>query len=159
MLFKDRAWDGAALAMTSFGTAYVLARLLFGTLPDRFGGARIAVVSTAVAAAGQLGMWLSTSASLAIASAALTGLGFSLAFPSFGVESMRRVPPQNRGVALGAYTAFFDATMGIGVPLLGLVVGGFGSNAAFAVAAGAALVSLLIASVLASRTTGATSRP
>lgn len=159
MLFKDRAWSDAALAMTSFGAAYVLARLLFGTLPDRFGGARVAVVSTAIATAGQLGMWLSTSSSLAIASAALTGLGFSLAFPSFGVESMRRVPPQNRGVALGAYTAFFDATMGIGVPVLGVVVGGFGANAAFAVGAGAALVSLLIASVLASRAPAAPSRP
>ena len=89
--------------MSAFGAAFVVARLLFGGLPDRFGGARVAVASAAVAAAGQFGMWLATSSAMAVAAAALTGLGFSLAFPSFGVEAIRRVPPQNRGVALGAY--------------------------------------------------------
>ncbi len=151
LLFGERGWTSAALAMTAFGAAYVLARLLFGRFPDRFGGARVAVASAAVALGGQLGMWLAISSTMAIASAALTGLGFSLAFPSFGVEAIKRVPPQNRGVALGAYTAFFDATMGIGVPALGLVVGTFGYTAAFAVGASTALVSLLIAISLAFR--------
>jgi predicted MFS family arabinose efflux permease len=109
------------------------------------------MASAAVAAAGQLGMWFATSSSMAVAAAALTGLGFSLAFPSFGVEAIRRVPPQNRGVALGAYAACFDVTMGVGVPALGVVVGTFGYRAAFAAGAFAALVSLLIAIALASR--------
>lgn len=151
LLFRDHAWPHGALAMTAFGTAFVLARLLFGGLPDRLGGARVAVASAAVATLGQLGMWLATSGPMAVAAAALTGLGFSLAFPSFGVEAMRRVPPHNRGVALGAYTACFDATMGLGVPVLGVIVSGFGYGAAFAVGAFAALASLLIAIVLASR--------
>jgi MFS family permease len=151
LLFNERGWPHAALAMTSFGAAYVLARLLFGGLPDRFGGARVAVASAAVAATGQLGMWLATSSTMAVAAAALTGLGFSLAFPSFGVEAVRRVPPQNRGVALGAYTACFDATMGLGVPALGMVVGGFGHSAAFAMGTFTAAASLVIAIVLATR--------
>ncbi len=151
LLFRERSWPHAAFAMTAFGAAFVLARLLFGRFPDRFGGARVAVVSTSVAVAGQLGMWLATSGATAVAAAALTGLGFSLAFPSFGVEAMRRVPPHNRGVALGAYTACFDATMGLGVPLLGAVVGAFGYPAAFAVGAFAALASLVVAIVLAFR--------
>jgi predicted MFS family arabinose efflux permease len=92
-------------------------------------------------------MWLATSGEMAVASAALTGLGFSLAFPSFGVEAIKRVPPQNRGVALGAYTAFFDATMGLGVPALGLLVGTFELNAAFAIGAFTALISFLIAAL------------
>jgi len=96
-------------------------------------------------------MCLSTTGSMAVAAAALTGLGFSLAFPSFGVEAIRRVPPQNRGVALGAYAACFDATMGLGVPALGMVVAGFGYRAAFALGAIGATVSLLIALGLASR--------
>lgn len=146
--FAAEGWSRAALAMTAFGSAYVLARLFFGGLPDRFGGARIAMASAAVAAMGQLGMWLATSGAMAVAAAALTGFGFSLAFPSFGVEAIRRVPPQNRGVALGAYTACFDVTMGVGVPLLGLVVGVSGYGAAFAVSALMALGSLAIAAVL-----------
>lgn len=144
-LFEARGWANASLAMTAFGAAYVLARLLFGGLPDRFGGAQVAAASAAVAALGQLGLWLAPSSVAAVAAAALTGLGFSLAFPAFGVEAIRRVPPQNRGVALGAYSAFFDATMGLGVPLLGLAVGSLGPTAAFAAGTLSALASLLIA--------------
>lgn len=152
LFFSERGWPHAALAMSAFGAAYVLARLLFGSLPDRFGGARVAVASAALAGAGQLGMWLATSSELAVLAAALTGLGFSLAFPSFGIEAIKRVPPQNRGVALGAYSACFDATMGFGVPALGMIVGTFGYQAAFAAGAFGALASLLIALTLLSRT-------
>lgn len=145
LLFHEHGWSNAALAMTAFGVAFVLARLFFGGLPDRFGGARIAMASAAVVALGQLALWLATSGAMAIAAAALTGLGFSLAFPAFGVEAVRRVPPQNRGVALGAYAASFDLAMGLGVPALGMVVGGLGYGAAFAVGAFTALGSLFIA--------------
>jgi len=151
LLFHERGWSHAPLAMTAFGAAYVLARLLFGALPDRLGGARVAAASAAIAAAGQLGMWLATSGALAVGAAAVTGLGFSLAFPSFGVEAIRRVPPQNRGVALGAYAACFDLAMGIGVPALGAAVGAFGHRAAFAAGAVAAVASLVIALVLSTR--------
>ncbi|MFN7131346.1 MAG: arabinose transporter, partial [Myxococcales bacterium] len=146
--FAQEGWPHAAFAMSAFGAAYVLARLLFGGLPDRYGGARLAMASAAVAALGQFGMWLAPSAAVAVAAAAMTGFGFSLAFPSFGIEAMRQVPPQNRGVALGAYTACFDATMGIGVPLLGVVAGGSGYGATFAVSACTAVAALLVAALL-----------
>jgi predicted MFS family arabinose efflux permease len=149
--FAKEGWSHAALAMSAFGSAYVLARLLFGRLPDKLGGARVAIASTAVATMGQLAMWLAPSGAMAVAAAALTGLGFSLAFPSFGIEAIRRVPPQSRGAALGAYTACFDAAMGLGVPLLGLLVGVRGYDAAFAVAALMAFAALSIAVVVWSR--------
>jgi MFS family permease len=150
LCFAERSWPHAALAMSAFGAAYVLARLLFGSLPDRFGGARIAMISAALAALGQLGMWLATSGAVAVAAAALTGFGFSLAFPSFGVEAIRRVPPQNRGVALGAYAACFDVSLGLGVPLLGAVVSWGGHAAAFGAGCVAALMSLVIGIALSS---------
>lgn len=90
--FREQGWAHSALAMTAFGGAYVLARLVFGGLPDRFGGARVAAASAATAAVGQLGLWFATSGEVAVASAALTGLGFSLAFPSFGVEAFSACP-------------------------------------------------------------------
>lgn len=151
LFFGENAWPYASLAMAAFGAAYVLARLLFGRLPDRFGGARVAMVSASVAAVGQLGMWMATTGEMAVAAAFLTGLGFSLAFPAFGVEAIRRVPPQNRGVALGAYTAFFDLALGVGVPALGTIVAISGYRAAFAVGAVTALASLVVAFVLGSR--------
>ncbi|MCC6622245.1 MAG: MFS transporter [Deltaproteobacteria bacterium] len=143
--FEARGWSGAALATAAFGAAYVLARLAFGALPDRLGGARVALASAAVTALGQVGLWLAPSPALAIAAAGLTGLGFSLVFPSFGVEAVRRVPPESRGVALGAYAASFDLALGVGVPLLGLASGALDTGAAFALAALGALASLVIA--------------
>jgi len=151
LFFDDNAWSHPALAMTAFGSAYVLARLFFAKLPDRLGGARVALGSAAIAAAGQLGMLLATSGAMAVTAAALTGFGFSLAFPSFGVEAIRRVPPQSRGVALAAYTACFDATLAFGIPALGAAVAAFGYRAAFAVGTFTALLSLLVAIVLTKR--------
>jgi MFS family permease len=146
--FQEQGWPYAALAMSAFGAAYVVARLFFGGLPDRLGGARIAMASAAGVATGQLGMWLAASPGMAVAAAALTGFGFSLAFPSFGIEAMRRVPPASRGAALGAYSACFDLTLGVGVPLLGMIVGLAGYRAAFLVGGIAAFLSLLIAGLL-----------
>lgn len=141
LAFAERGWAHAPWAMSSFGVAYVLARVVLSKWPDRFGGARVAAASAALAAVGQLALWSAPSESFAIAAAALTGLGFSLAFPSFGLEAIRRVPPQNRGTALGAYAACFDLAMGVGVPVLGLL----GPLTAFAGAAVAAGLSAAIA--------------
>ena len=58
---------------------------------------------------------------VAAAGAALTGLGYALVFPGFGVEAVRRVPPESRGVAMGAYTACLDLALGMSGPGLGLV--------------------------------------
>ena len=158
LAFAERGWAHAELAMTAFGTTYVVARLLFGRLPDRLGGATVAIASTAVALAGQLTMWLASSGAMAIAGAALTGFGFSLAFPSFGITAITRVPPQSRGAALGAYTACFDAAIGFGVPALGLVVGASGFGLAFGLAALAAAASLVIAVSLTARDRSVTRR-
>jgi predicted MFS family arabinose efflux permease len=85
---------------------------------------------------------------MAVAAAALTGFGFSLAFPAFGVEAIRRVPPQNRGAALGAFAACFDLSLGLGVPLLGMVAALRGYAAAFEAGCVAALLALLVAIAL-----------
>jgi len=148
LYFRDRGWAHAALAMSAFGAAFVLARLIFGGLPDRFGGARVAMASTAVAALGQIGMWLATSGAMAVAAAGVTGLGFSVAFPSFGVGAPPRVRAQNRGLPACRTPASFDVAMGLGVPALGVAVGAFGYGAAFAVGAGGAIVALAIALAL-----------
>ena len=54
----------------------------------------------------------------------LTGLGYSLVYPGFGVEAFRHAPPQSRGLAMGAYTAFLDPSLGLASPALGLVASG-----------------------------------
>lgn len=131
LLFAQRGWNLAWLALTVFATAFVVARLLFSHLADRIGGARIALVSALVEATGLALIWLAPMGALALLGAAVTGFGYSLVYPGFGVEAVRRAPAESRGLAMGAYTAFLDLALGLANPALGLVAGGFGLGAVF----------------------------
>lgn len=141
--FQAEGWGGAGFALSAFGGAYILVRLLFGSLPDRFGGAKVAAGSLAVQALGLLLLWAAAVPQVALAGAFLTGAGFSLVFPSFGVEAVKRVPAASRGAALGAYVAFFDIGLAATGPMIGLVVAQLGYSAAFAAGALCAALALL----------------
>jgi predicted MFS family arabinose efflux permease len=62
-----------------------------------------------------------------------------------GVEAIRRMPPQDRGLAMGAYTVFLDVALGFGTPALGLLANFAGLGTVFLVSAVAALSAALIA--------------
>ncbi|MBV9978923.1 hypothetical protein [Bradyrhizobium sp.] len=47
-------------------------------------------------------------------------------YPGFGVEAIRRAPPNNRGLAVGAYFAYLDLALSVASPLLGLTGPGAG---------------------------------
>lgn len=141
--FQSKGWSGAGFALASFGTAYIATRVIFGHWPDRFGGVRIALVSLAIEACGQILLWLAPIPAVAFAGAILTGAGFSLVFPSFGIEAVKRVSAADRGSALGAYAAFFDLGLAIAGPVTGFVAGGLGFPWAFATGALAAMVALV----------------
>ncbi len=140
--FATEGWPGGGLALTAFGAVYIVSRLLFAGLPDRLGGVRVAVVCLAVEACGLVLIGLAGSPLLAVLGTALTGLGYSMVFPSLGVEVVRRVSAQDRGVALGAYLACFDLGLGAAGPVMGLVAAGHGLAWAFLAAAGASVLSL-----------------
>ncbi len=135
LLFSTHGWQPVWLAFTAYAVALIVARLLFGHLPDRLGGAKVALVCVLIEAAGLLLMGLAASVTVAAAGAALTGLGYALVFPSFGVEAVRRAPPESRGSAMGAYTACLDLALGVSGPALGLVAGHAGLGAVFVVSA------------------------
>lgn len=142
--FAERGWSGGSLALTAFGATYIASRLFLAGLPDRVGGARVAMVCLVVEAAGLLLIAAAASPLLAALGAALTGLGYSLVFPSLGVEVVRRVSADHRGVALGALLACFDLGLGAAGPVMGLVAAGQGLPAAFLAASAACIVSLLL---------------
>jgi MFS family permease len=133
LLFAQRGWGNGWLALTVFATAFVVARLFLGHLPDRFGGSRVALVSVLLEAAGLAVVWLAPSSALALSGAALAGFGYSLVYPGFGVEAVRGAPAESRGLAMGAYTAFLDLALGFANPALGLVAGRAGLPAVFLV--------------------------
>lgn len=144
LLFAARGWDGAGLALTAFGAAYIVTRLAAGGLPDRLGGRPVAIGSLVIELVGQLVVATAATPDQAVWGAAITGLGFSLVFPSLGVEAVKRVPPQNRGVALGAYVAFFDLAIALAAPGGGALAGLWGYDAVFLAGAAAAALSMLL---------------
>jgi MFS family permease len=159
LLFAQRVWGLAWLALTVFATAFVLARLLFGHLADRVGGARVALFSALVEAAGLAIIWLASRGGLALLGAAVTGFGYSLVYPGFGVEAVRRAPAEGRGLAMGAYTAFLDLALGLANPALGLVAGRAGLSAVFLASALVVFVSAAVAARLLSSPAAASRAP
>ncbi|MDN8054368.1 arabinose transporter [Comamonas thiooxydans] len=145
LLFASRDWGNASLAFTAFGLAFIAARIFFGHLPDKLGGASVALVCVLIEAVGQLLIWGAQSPAVAYAGAALTGFGYSLAFPGFGVEAVRRAPPQSRGLAMGAYVAFLDIALGITGPVLGAMAGAWRIEAVYLAGAVAVALSALVA--------------
>lgn len=133
LLFAYRGWNTPWLAFTALSIAFIAGRLFFGHLPDRIGGAKVALVSVLIEAVGLALIWLAPGAAVALLGVMLTGLGYSLVYPALGVEALRHVPPQSRGLAMGAYTAFLDLTLGLGSPALGLIAGAAGLSSVFLV--------------------------
>jgi MFS family permease len=148
LFFAIQGWAHGALAFTVFAVALIVVRVFAAQLPDRYGGATVALGCLAFQAAGLAMIALASRGEVAMAGAALCGAGFSLVFPSLGIEAVRRAPPQARGLAMGAYNAFLDLTLGLGSPLLGLLASHAGLNAVFLASAVAALLAVPIAVVL-----------
>jgi MFS family permease len=135
LLSAERGWSPVWLSFSAFAIALVAARLFLGHTPDRLGGAKVALASIFVEAAGLGLIWFASTAVLAAAGAALTGFGYALVYPGLGVEAVRRVPPESRGLAMGAYTVFLDVALGFGSPVLGLTADWTGLSAVFLVSA------------------------
>lgn len=131
LLFAQRGWTPVWIAFTAYAAALVAARLGLGHLPDRLGGARVALVSALIETAGLALVWLAPGGLVAAIGAALTGFGYALVYPALGVEAVRRAPPQSRGLVMGIYTAFLDVALGFGTPALGLIAGLAGLGTVF----------------------------
>ncbi|PAT50201.1 hypothetical protein CJU41_00965 [Pseudomonas aeruginosa] len=159
LLFAAKQWGNASLAFTAFGLAFIGARIFFGHLPDKLGGAKVALVSVVIEVVGQLFIWGADTPSLAYVGAALTGFGYSLAYPGFGVEAVRRAPPQTRSLAMGAYVAFMDIALGLTSPLAGALAGARGIGSVYLAGAITVALALLIALRLLSNNPAANVQP
>jgi MFS family permease len=147
LIAAARGWSPLWLPFSAFAISLVVARLFFGHMPDRLGGAKVALLSVFIEAAGLALIWLAPDRVWGAAGAALTGFGYALVYPGLGVEAVRRAPPQSRGLAMGAYTVFLDVALGFGSPALGLIAGWAGLGAVFL----ASMLTVLCASVIALR--------
>ena len=153
LYFAARGWRHAGLVMTAFGVGFIFVRAVLGHLPDRIGGYRVALWSLIIEAIGQAMLWCAPQESVALSGALVTGLGCALVFPALGVEALKRVPPANRGSAMGGFVAFLDIAYGLAGPAAGLVAGQFGYAAVYLLGTASALLGAAL--VIAGRSTSA----
>jgi MFS family permease len=151
LFYAQRQWSGAALALTLYGVCFIGVRLTFFRFIDRFGGFPVALVSFVVETAGLALLAFAHTRATAFVAAALIGFGFSLIFPSLGVEAVRHIPMENRGTALGAYNVFVDFSLFVTGPVAGAIIAHRGYPAAFLSAAAAVVFAFLVTAILASR--------
>jgi len=152
LLYAFHGWSDAALTLSIFGVMFVGTRFVFGKMITRVGGYRVAMVSFAIEAIGLAMLWLASGMWLAAAGAAVAGLGFSLVFPSLGVEAVNRVPENSRGAAIAVFSVFLDVAMVAVGPLGGLIAAGMGFNSIYGFAALAAVLAVALTLVLKTRT-------
>lgn len=121
LFYIDRGWTGAAYCLSVFGVCFILARLMFTTSINRWGGYTVSVACMALETVGLVLLWLAPSSLFALIGAGLTGIGLSLVYPALGVEAVKRVPVSSRGAGLGAYAVFFDLALAIAGPVMGVI--------------------------------------
>ena len=144
LFFHSRNWDGASFALSAFGLTFMGVRLGLAQAVARFGGLPLVRISLVIEIIGLAAVALAPSPTVAIIGAALAGAGFAPVFPALGNEAMERIPPQNRGVALGLYSIFLDVSLGSTGPIAGLFADHLGYAAPFSFGAGAVLLSLIL---------------
>ena len=147
LLFMEKNWANASLAYIVFGVSYILPRLFLSSLPDKHGGFIITTISLIVEIIGQLFIAFASSQIIVFIGCVFTGVGFSLIYPALGVMVIKKVSPQIRGTALGAYAAFLDLSLALTIPIAGWVAGIYNYQATYffgAIAGIAAIVLLLI---------------
>jgi len=144
LYFVAEGWSGTGLTLSAFGGAFICARILCGELPDKFGGARVALAFFVIEIAGQAVLATASHMGLAMTGAALTGFGCSMIFPALGVETVKRTQPESRGTALGAFAAFQDIAYALTGPVTGTVAGLYGYRSVFLIGTAAALCGLAI---------------
>jgi MFS family permease len=151
LLYASRHWSPAWLAFTALSLAFILGRAVLGHLPDRLGGVRVALACIGVEAIGQALIWFAPGATVALIGVTVTGLGYALVYPGLGTEVVQAAPPLSRALALGAYTAFLDVSLGFSGPLLGLVATGRNLTSVYAVSTFVVLGSAALALWMLSR--------
>ncbi len=144
LYYGDRGWSGAGASVASFTAGYIAVRLFLAHLPDKLGGRQVGIVSVLIQIAGLLMLWLAPTPLVALLGCVLTGIGLSLVFPAMGVEAMRYIAPERRGLAIGCFVAFIDLSTAIAGPVMGAVIGVAGYPAVFLCSAALCVAALAL---------------
>jgi predicted MFS family arabinose efflux permease len=132
------------LFFTSYSSAAILLRVLFGWVPDRLGPLKVLYPSMICIASAMVVLAIAQHSPMVALAGVLAGLGHGYAFPILSALVVARANPADRGSAVALFTAVFDAGILIGSPTLGAVAEGFGYRSMYGVAGVLPLVGALV---------------
>lgn len=138
------AWHVApkGIYLTVLAIVILVTRPLSGRLGDQLGYRRIYVPCLALIAIGLFCLTRGGSLVWQLTSAIVFGAGFGTAYPVFVGYVMQHVTAERRGAAFGAILAAFDTGIGTGSTSMGWIIGHYGFQAAFGVAAALSTLSV-----------------
>ena len=138
----------AAPVFATYGISIILTRLLFGRYLDRIGLARVLLAAALTMVIGLLLAAVGHSLPLLIASAALIAAGGGLFHPMLIAYHVTELP-ERPGWAVACFYFGFDAGLGLGAWVLGVVLDLAGLSALYIVAALFTLATIAFIPVLA----------
>lgn len=145
LMLRARGIGSGVAVLSGFSAVYAGTRLFIGRLPDKLGPRRVAAWCGAGEAAGLLIIAVAPDLAVALVGAVVMGAGFSLLHPSLALMVMNRTDAGSQGVALGAYTSFWDLGIGVWGPLTGAIATGLGYPAVFVTGAACAVAASALA--------------
>jgi MFS family permease len=148
-----------SLYWVTLAVVMLATRPFSGALADRVGHRRVFVPCLVLIALGLAILAVRGTTAWLVTSAVVFGLGFGTAYPAFAALVMSHVDASRRGAAFGGILAAFDTGIGTGSTLMGLLVHKAGFNAAYAVAAGLAALSLPFFLLIEHRLAGGSAAP
>jgi MFS family permease len=136
LLYADeRGIEGKGLYFTAFALAVFAARLFGGRLADQRGRWAVILPSLALAVVAMLIMAITTTLPMLLLVGVLYGLAFGSAQPALTALAIDLVPAVRRGAGMATFTSSFEAGIGTGSIVMGLIAAQSSYSVMFAICA------------------------
>lgn len=147
----ERQLASPGSVFVTYATLIFVLRVAGAKLPDRYGPLPVAAGAACLLAAGLWTVAAARSAPVLYAGVVVFACGVAPIFPGLLAWVVARVPAGERTHAVATFSAFFDLSMAMGGPLVGVVVAGFGEGWGIFAGGCAALCSVPVLAMLARR--------
>jgi MFS family permease len=147
--YDDLGWSSSmlGLVMSTYGAAMVVGELAFGRLSDRLGRRPVILLGLVLFSAQFVGLAYSRNYMLVAAAFILAGLGNALYDPALSASFIDISPEEHRSLILGIKSMVGSSGNILGPALLALMNSSMDVRTVFQIAAGAVLLTSLLALV------------
>ncbi len=145
---ESRGIPNPANLWLTYAAGAVSVRALGARLPERLGPSNVLGPALLAYVGGIVLVALSQSSAGFLAAGALTGLGHGYAFPILAAQTVSRTPDQLRGSAMSLFTALWDASKLVLVPIFGVIARELGDDRMFLIAAALGIAGIAVWAVL-----------